>query len=189
MVTRYSQEPAVRVLAGNPKLANVSVTSIEDDINSTDSFIDNETGRSKLNPWTSNDPQWELIQDISEHYAAANTIERFNTYGNIELSYAKAKFLRDRADVWLASVMKSLPSSAAVPEEQDIQINVSHYETQDARTHDGETTVTTYRSTEDLLGAAPSNFGLDTETDLTKKIAEKNDIANMTASLDADIVY
>lgn len=195
MAHPYSTVAEVRALAGNPKPAGVTDAEITADIESIDTQIDNATGRLG-NPWNNTESRWAMITDISEHLAAANTIERFNTYGNIETSYQKAKFFRDNYGNYrnpqtgqegaLYSLVKNLPSGEVAGTEADIIINASHYETQDARIHDGETTVTVYRSTDDNLGAALGNVGLDLETNLTKKIAGKNDLANAFASLDAD---
>lgn len=193
----YAQVAEVRALAGNPKPAGVTDLEIQADIESIDTQIDNATGRLGVG-WNSTESRWAMITDISEHLAAANTIERFNTYGNIETSYQKAKFFRDNYGNYrnpqtgqegaLYSLVKNLPSAEIAGTEADLVVNVSHYETQDARVHDGETTFTVFRSTDDNLGASLNNIGIDDTTDLTKRIAGDRSIANMTASLDADYV-
>jgi hypothetical protein len=198
MAHPYAQVAEVRALAGNPKPAGVSDLEIQADIESIDTYIDNATGRLG-NQWSSSESRWAMITDISEHLSAANTIERFNTYGNIETSYQKAKFFRDQYGNYknpqtgqtgmLYDLIKNLPAAEVSQIEADTVINVSHYETQDARIHDGETEITVYRSTEDNLGAAISGAGIIEQTDLTKKIAGERSIANMLAGLEADRYY
>lgn len=145
---QYTTVTPVRKLAHNPRTVDVSDAEILVEIESACDDVDSITHR-LTNPFTMTESYAELIERNARRIAAANVIENFDTYNNIEVSWAKGEFLRARAEKelndWLGTQTTSNLDESSV-------VSVSTYETYDAAKDEGQLEPPINRSTNYTIG-------------------------------------
>jgi hypothetical protein len=146
----YTNVVAVRKLANNPRTADISNTEIDVEIEAACDDMDTITHRVG-NPFTMNESYAELIERNTRRLAAANVIENFDTYNNIQLSFEKGEFLRNRA---IQEINDWLGTQVSPSLDEAISISVSSYETTEAAKDEGQLTPPVYRSTDFFLPAS-----------------------------------
>lgn len=145
MAHPYSLPADVRNLSNNPRTVDVSDSQIVVEIESADDYIDSRLQRIG-NPFTGSEEEYQMVQKWSRRLGAANVIERYNTYNNIEMSWKKAQFFRDVTEAEIIVYLKNNTSTTASMD-SNVNISASDYETTEAAIDAQQATIPVYRST------------------------------------------
>lgn len=100
----YADPTIVRKRAGNPGTARISDSEITDEIKRSDAIVNMHT---KKYDWSTADPDYPIVQDISELYAASSIRRRFKDDDKV------AEKMEDEGDELLEELLSSSPSLAA----------------------------------------------------------------------------